>query len=253
MVGDWNNLPSRSLDAAPHAVPLTKAKKKGKEWKEGLVKQIHEAIEQYPSIYLFRVFNMRTEQFQDLRGDLRETSRFIMGNNKLLQVALGRSESDETRENLHLLSEKVQGSVGLLFTSLSKEEVVKVVEDFSHEDFARSGTKALHNFSLQEGPLSSHLGPLPHTLEVQLRKWGMPTRLNKGVVELTTDFQVCREGQVLDTNQAAILRVFGVKMATFRLKLVAAWHQEGEEFEEFEGGDGDDESVGEGDELMDDE
>ena len=228
---------------------MTKAKKKGKEWKEGLIKQVHEAIEQYPSIYLFRVFNMRTEQFQELRGDLRESSKFIMGNNKLLQVALGRSESDEARENLHLLSEKVQGAVGLLFTSLSKEEVVKVLSEFSHEDFARSGTKALHNFRLNEGPLSSHLGPLPHTLEVQLRKWGMPTRLNKGVVELTTDFEVCREGQVLDTNQAAILRVFGIKMATFRLKLVAAWLQEGE-FQELDDGGDDEEDGGEGDELM---
>lgn len=232
-------------------MPLTKAKKKGKEWKEGLIKQVHDAIEQYPSIYLFRVFNMRTEQFQDLRGDLRDTSKFILGNNKLLQVALGRSESDEARENLHLLSEKLQGSVGLLFTSLSKDEVVKVMSEFSHEDFARSGTKALHDFRLKEGPLSSHLGPLPHTLEVQLRKWGMPTRLNKGVVELTTDFEVCREGQVLDTNQAAILRTFGIKMATFRLKLIAAWHQEGEEFEEFDGDDDEEEEDGVGDELMD--
>ena len=41
--------------------------------------------------------------------------------------------------------------------------------------------------------------------------------------------QVCREGQVLDANQASILRVFGIKMATFRLKLIAGWHAEGEE------------------------
>lgn len=40
-------------------------------------------------------------------------------------------------------------------------------------------------------------------------------------------FQVCREGQVLDAHQAAILRVFGIKMATFKLRLLAAWHAEG--------------------------
>lgn len=37
---------------------------------------------------------------------------------------------------------------------------------------------------------------------------------------------------MLDANQAAILKVFGVKMATLRLKLLCAWHAEGESFEE---------------------
>lgn len=46
-----------------------------------------------------------------------------MGSNKLLQVALGRSESDEVRSNIHQLAERIKGQVGLLFTQLSKEDV----------------------------------------------------------------------------------------------------------------------------------
>lgn len=40
--------------------------------------------------------------------------------------------------------------------------------------------------------------------------------------------QVCRKGQLLDPNQAALLRVFGVKMATFRITPLAWWSSEGE-------------------------
>jgi hypothetical protein len=40
---------------------------------------------------------------------------------------------------------------------------------------------------------------------------------------------VCRAGKVLDPNQAALLRVFGVKMATFRLTPLAWWSSDGEQ------------------------
>lgn len=46
-----------------------------------------------------------------------------MGSNKVLQVALGKSAADELRTNLHTLSERLVGQVGLLFTNMSKEQV----------------------------------------------------------------------------------------------------------------------------------
>jgi hypothetical protein len=46
-----------------------------------------------------------------------------MGSNKMLQVALGKTEADEYRANLHLLSARLKGHVGLLFTKLPRDEV----------------------------------------------------------------------------------------------------------------------------------
>jgi mRNA turnover protein 4 len=46
-----------------------------------------------------------------------------MGSNKVLQVALGKTPADELRTNLSLLSAKLAGQVGLLFTRMSKDEV----------------------------------------------------------------------------------------------------------------------------------
>jgi mRNA turnover protein 4 len=43
---------------------------------------------------------------------------------------------------------------------------------------------------------------------------------------------VCKEGQALDSNQVALLRVFDIKMATFRLRLLARWSSESEEVEQ---------------------
>ncbi|KAL6003281.1 hypothetical protein ACLOJK_023504 [Asimina triloba] len=69
---------------------------------------------------------------------------------------------------------------------------------------------------LKEGPLEQ----FTHEMEPFLRKQGMPVRLNKGVVELVSDFVVCEEGQPLSPESARLLRLLGEKMATFRLHLI---------------------------------
>ena len=49
----------------------------------------------------------------------------------------------------------------------------------------------------------------------------------QGVVELVSDVTVCRAGDTLTSNQAALLRVFEVKMAAFRMYPIAQWKAEG--------------------------
>eukprot|EP00878_Enallax_costatus_P031548 GHUV01034502.1.p1 GENE.GHUV01034502.1~~GHUV01034502.1.p1 ORF type:complete len:252 (+),score=77.20 GHUV01034502.1:583-1338(+) len=205
----------------------------------------------YPSVCLFRYHNMRNELFKDLREELKDSCRFVMGSNKVLQVALGKTPADELRTNLSLLSAKLTGQVGLCFTNSSKDEVIKALTTVEEEDFARAGSTASHDFKLSSGPLSNTAGPLPHTLEPQLRKYGLPTKLNKGVVELLADHVVCREGQVLDPNQAALLRVFNIKMATFRITPLAWWSSEGDVFEELAEYEGNPEDDASGDDMSD--
>lgn len=58
-------------------------------------------------------------------------------------------------------------------------QVLKLFEEFEDLDYARAGSQATEDFDLAEGPLSGPTGPLPHTVEPTLRKYGLPTRLKK--------------------------------------------------------------------------
>ncbi|MQL77484.1 hypothetical protein Taro_009883 [Colocasia esculenta] len=116
----------------------------------------------------------------------------------------------------------LRGNTGLFFTNLPKEEVQRLFEEFEEHDFARTGSMATEKVELKEGPLEQ----FTHEMEPFLRKQGMPVRLNKGVVELVADFVVCEEGAQISPESSRILRLLGIKMATFRLQLVCRWTSE---------------------------
>lgn len=228
-------------------VALTKVKKKTREWKEGLVTTVRNYLDEYPAVYLFKYENMRNDKFKELRDRLRDSSRFVMGSNKVLRVALGKDESDEYKDNLHLISQRIHGSMGLFFTSMDHKEVVQLFEEFEEEDYARAGSRATQTFVLPAGPVLGPYGaPIAHTLEPMLRQNGLPTKLDKGVVKLVAEHTVCSEGQRLASQQVAVLRVFEVKMAVFRMRLKACWKAEGDEYEELGEDESDDESDGGG-------
>ncbi|MBA0793198.1 hypothetical protein Gohar_017617, partial [Gossypium harknessii] len=229
---------------------LSKTKKKGKEHKESIVNAIREAAEDYNSIYVFSFENMRNLKFKEFREKLKPTSRFFLGSNKVMQVALGRSVSDEIRPGLYKVSKDddgsfcnyyfivfrrqsrpacevfdstlLRGDAGLFLTNMPRDEVESCFNKFEENDFARTGTIATEKVELLEGPLDQ----FTHEMEPFLRKQGMPVRLNKGVVELVSDFVVCEEGKPLSPESTRILRLLGIKMATFRLNLICRWSPE---------------------------
>lgn len=63
--------------------------------------------------------------------------------------------------------------------------------------------------------------PMAHSMEPELRKLGVPSRLERGKIILEGEYEVCKEGQVLDSRQTRLLKLFGVATAEFRVQLVA--------------------------------
>jgi mRNA turnover protein 4 len=123
--------------------------------------------------------------------------------------------------------QQIKGQVGLLFTDTEPQEVIEWFADFKQPEFARAGNLATHTVILPAGPVMQHHSdppePLPHNEEPQLRKLGLTTTMNRGVPTLQNPHQLCEKGKPLTAEQAQLLKLTGVKMALFRVRLMARW------------------------------
>ncbi|KAL3491697.1 ribosomal protein L10-domain-containing protein, partial [Aspergillus germanicus] len=219
------------------------AKKDHKEQTRRLYANIRECVEKYDHLFVFAVDNMRNTYLKDVRAEFAD-SRLFFGKTKVMAVALGHNAETEAAENLHLLHPYLTGAVGLLFTSRDPTSVTDYFDSFRPLDFARAGTEATRSFAIPAGLVYSRAGEIPtsedepmsHTIEPELRKLGVPSRLVKGKVmlELTEgqeSFPVCKQGDVLDSRQTTLLKMFGVVTSEFKIALKAHWTRSTSEVE----------------------
>lgn len=168
--------------------------------KQHIIDDIRTCIDKYARIFVFSVENMRNNKLKDLREEWKD-SRFFFGKNKIMALGMGKTREDEAADGIHKLANALKGQCGLLFTNKSHKKVQKLLTDYSEEDYARSGFVVSETIVLPEGPLPD----FSHAIEPHLRQLGMPTALQKGVVTLLQDYEVCRSGQALTPEQARIL------------------------------------------------
>jgi len=205
-------------------------KKPSKEKSATLYAAVQAATEEYQHIFVFGVENMRNTFLKDVRQHFAD-SRLFFGKTKVMAKALGSSPEDEHAPGLSKLTKHLNGNVGLLCTNRKPQEIVDYFQDFVEIDFARAGNIATRTFVVPAGVVYSRGGEvpveddvaLPHSLEVTVRKWGMPTRLDKGKVMLDQEYTVCHEGKELNSHQTALLKLFGVATAEFKVDVQAYW------------------------------
>ncbi|ROW12149.1 hypothetical protein VMCG_00065 [Cytospora schulzeri] len=218
---------------------LTQVTKKTREQKEKLFQEIRDTVPEYKHCFVLGFDNMRNNHLKDVRRELKD-SRLFFGKTKLMARALGQSPEDETADGIYKLNKHLTGSVALLFTNRTPAEVTSYFEEFQPVDFARAGAVATQDFVIPAGVVhatggavpAEHDVPLGHTIEPELRRLGVPTKMVRGKVVLGEEsgegegYTVCKEGQVLDSRQTRLLKLFDQCLSEFKVKIVAYWTAE---------------------------
>jgi len=200
----------------PKTVALTQTRKQPKAAKQDFIKKVQDCFDQYAYVYTYSVENMRNAKLKILRDQLKDSSRFFYGKNKLIAIAFGRSPSEEYKPGAHRLVKYIKGDVGVLFTNKPRDEIQQWFQEHSEPEYARSGNIASETVRIAAGPLPQ----FSHTMEPHLRSLGLPTRLIRGVVTLTADHTICEHDNTLTPEQAKLLVHFEKKLVEFQILLL---------------------------------
>ncbi|RSL41326.1 Ribosome assembly factor mrt4 [Fusarium sp. AF-6] len=217
-------------------VHLTQVSKKTRENKDKLFENIRNEIPEYQTCFVFSVDNMRNSYLKEVRRELSDC-RLFFGKTKLMAKALGQTPEEAIAPGIEGITKHLAGTVGLLLTNRPAEEILAYFDNLAPVDFARAGVAASRGFSLPAGVLyatggevpAEHDVPLEHSIEPELRRLGVPTRMIKGRVVLGDesgegeDYVVCKEGDILDSRQTRLLKLFSVCLSEFKVKVLAYW------------------------------
>jgi len=177
---------------------------------------------------------MRSSKFKDIRMHFRQKagedgmdmpSKIMLGKNKLLQIALGKTADDEHADNLRHVAKEITESVGLLFTSRPRSEVEEYFSNFVEPDFARAGSIAPRDVIITNEMLFNHPVSM---VEQQFRKQGLPVMIDNGKIVLLdgiTEYKLCKEGETLSPDKCKALTHFGIMLSEFRVNLLCRWSQ----------------------------
>jgi mRNA turnover protein 4 len=120
--------------------------------------------------------NMRAGPFKSLAHAMTADSKFFLGKNKVMGVALGRTPEDEHADNSHLLNRYLHGQVCMLFSNKPVAQLEECFKAQEVDDFAVAGQPATFTVHLAKG--TEALEGFGHSMEPHLRKLGLPTKLN---------------------------------------------------------------------------
>lgn len=108
-------------------VHLTQVKKKGKDHKDDLMKQLEDYVNQHEFVYIFDFDQTKSDRIMNLRLKMKSHGRIFAGRNSLVSLTL-KAIGTKSNTNYSRLLKYITGHRGLLFTNLSSEKLIATLE-----------------------------------------------------------------------------------------------------------------------------
>jgi len=179
--------------------------------KQAYFAKLVQLLEEYNKILLVEATNVGSNQMQQIRKQLRGNSVILMGKNTMIRkVIRGHLAKNPSLEEL---LPYVRGNIGFIFTKGDLAEIKKKVEALKVDAPAKVGTTAPESVTVPAGPTG-----LEPTQTSFLQALNIPSKINKGQVEIINDYLLIKEGDKIGQSEAALLAKLSIRPFSYGLK-----------------------------------
>ncbi|KAF5453655.1 hypothetical protein F2P56_028545 [Juglans regia] len=175
-------------------------------------------LDEYTQILVVAADNVGSNQLQNIRKGLRGDSVVLMGKNTMMKRSV-RIHAENTGNNAFLnLIPLLVGNVGLIFTKGDLKEVSEEVAKYKVGAPARVGLVAPIDVVVPPG--NTGLDPSQTSFFQVLN---IPTKINKGTVEIITPVELIKKGDKVGSSEAALLAKLGIRPFSYGLIVLSAY------------------------------
>ncbi|XP_071709934.1 large ribosomal subunit protein uL10-like [Rutidosis leptorrhynchoides] len=169
-------------------------------------------LDDYTQVLIAAADNVGSNQLQNIRQGLRGDSVILMGKNTMMKRSI-RMHSEKTGNKAYLnLIPLLVGNVGLIFTKGDLKEVREEVAKYKVGAPARVGLVAPVDVVVPPG--NTGLDPSQTSFFQVLN---IPTKINKGTVEIITPVELIKKGDKVGSSEAALLAKLGIRPFSYGL------------------------------------
>ncbi|XP_024968131.1 60S acidic ribosomal protein P0-like [Cynara cardunculus var. scolymus] len=189
------------------AVKLSKMQKK-----TNYDARLSKLLDHYTQILIVGADNVGSNQLQNIRQGLRGDSIVLMGKNTMMKRTIRLYAERTGNTNMLNLIPLIVGNVGLIFTKGDLKEVSDVVAKYKIAAPARVGLIAPIDVIVPPG--NTGLDPSQTSFFQVLN---IPTKINKGTVEILTPVELIKKGDKVGSSEAALLSKLKIKPFSYGL------------------------------------
>lgn len=175
-------------------------------------------LDDYTQVLISAADNVGSNQLQNIRHGLRGDSVILMGKNTMMKRSI-RMHSEKTGNKAYLnLIPLLVGNVGLIFTKGDLKEVSEEVAKYKVGAPARVGLVAPVDVVVPPG--NTGLDPSQTSFFQVLN---IPTKINKGTVEIITPVELIKKGDKVGSSEAALLAKLGIRPFSYGLVVLTVY------------------------------
>jgi len=195
-------------------MPKEKPKKagadRGQEKKQSYFVKLIQLLEEYPKVLIVNADNVGSAQMQKIRMLLRGDGVLLMGKNTMIRKAVRGHVAKNPK--LNDLLPFVKGNVGFIFTRGSLANIKNKVIALRVEAPARLGSISPVDVVISAG--NTGLEPTQTSF---LQALNIPSKINKGAVEIINDHLLLKRGDKVGASEATLLTKLNIKPFSYGL------------------------------------